>query len=95
MITKHKKVRARRGDEDYDQGKKHIKDKVQIAMDSRSVQITVSPSVLPKWLHQSVSQAECRFQVLVKVPEKDKIKNLKLVVLLHGLPNKVSKLEHK
>lgn len=35
---------------------------------------------------------DCCFQVPVKAPEKVKIEDLKWVVLLHGCPNKVSRL---
>lgn len=72
--------------------KKDIKVKVQIAMESWYVQITGNTNVLT-WQHPCQANWEHCFQVLVKAPEKDKIKDLKLVLLLPSLPNKVSKFE--
>lgn len=60
-------------------------------MENRSVQMTASTSVLPRWQHQSVSQAESSASKSLWKLQK-KIKNLKWVILLHGLPNKISKL---
>lgn len=71
---------------------KDIKVKGPIAMDNWSAQISGDTSVLT-WQHQCQPSWEHCFQALVKAPEKDKIKNLKLVLLLPSLPNKVSKLE--